>query len=569
MNSNSVLRIRIILAISCIVAVFIMAKLYSVQIIHGGEYAKTGDNQYSKNNTESFNRGSIFFESRTGNKVGVATIKDGYTVVINPKVLKNPENVYMALSQYLDIDKASFMEKAGKENDQYEEIQKRLDGDTGQKISDLKIEGVNVVKDNWRFYPAGHMASHTIGIVGYDDKNNFTGRYGLEKYYEDILSRKDASKINFFAELFSNIKDTVWKSENQEGDIISSIDPTVENELEDILKKTKETWKSDSIGGIIMNPKTGEIYAMALRPDFDPNNFKDIKDLGIFSNHLVDAVYEMGSIIKPLTMSVGLDSGAITPSSTYDDTGFMILNEKRIANYDGRARGVIPMQQVLSQSLNVGAATIALKVGNEKFSEYFKSFGLGEKTGIDQPGEVKGIISNLDSDRDIEHATASYGQGIAMSPIETIRALSILANGGLLINPHIVKEIDYSDGTIKKIEPSEGKRVIKEQTAEEVTKMLVEVVDKALRGGTVKMDNYSIAAKTGTAQIADPKNGGYYGDRYLHSFFGYFPAYNPKFIIFLYHIYPKDVEYASETLTEPFMDLTKFLINYYEIPPDR
>ncbi|HEY4494617.1 MAG TPA: penicillin-binding transpeptidase domain-containing protein, partial [Candidatus Paceibacterota bacterium] len=272
---------------------------------------------------------------------------------------------------------------------------------------------------------------------------------------------------------------------------------------------------------------------------------------------------------KPLTIAAGIDKGVIKRDSTYDDTGFLLLNGKRISNFDGKARGRVSMQEILNQSLNIGAATVALKVGSEDFIRYFTSFGLGERTGIDQPNEQKGQIKNLSSGREIEQATASYGQGIALSPIATIRAMSILANGGFLIRPHIVKEINYTDGTVEKIDAGTPVPVIKKETTEEVTKMLVEVVDTALRKGEVKMDRYSIAAKTGTAQIADETNGGYYSDRYLHSFFGYFPAYSPRFIIFLYHKYPKGAQYASETLTNPFIELAKFLIAYYEIPPDR
>ena len=198
-----------------------------------------------------------------------------------------------------------------------------------------------------------------------------------------------------------------------------------------------------------------------------------------------------------------------------------------------------------------------------------EEFGLGEETGIDLPGEVQGHIENLKSNREIEQATASFGQGIAMSPIITIRALSALSNGGILPSPHVVKRINYDIGISKDMSYNPGKQVIKPETSETITRMLVEVVDKALLNGTLKMKNYSVAAKTGTAQIAKEGGGGYYDDRYLHSFFGYLPAYNPSFIIFLYTVNPIGVRYASETLSHPFNDISKFLINYYEIPPDR
>jgi cell division protein FtsI (penicillin-binding protein 3)/stage V sporulation protein D (sporulation-specific penicillin-binding protein) len=276
----------------------------------------------------------------------------------------------------------------------------------------------------------------------------------------------------------------------------------------------------------------------------------------------------MGSIIKPLTMAVGIDLGKVNAATTYDDKGTITLNGKTISNFDGKARGVITLQYALSQSLNTGFAYIAKQVGNDAMSTYFKNFGLGEKTGVDLPNEASGIVSNLDTNRDLELANASFGQGIAMTPVETVRALATIANGGYLVAPHLVKKINHKVGYSKDIKPEKGKQVIKEETAQAVTKMMVYNVDNALLDGKAKNARYSIAAKTGTAQIPAP-GGGYYSDRYLHSFVGFLPANDPKFIVFMYAVYPKGVQYASETLAQPFMDMTKYLINYYQIAPDR
>ncbi len=226
------------------------------------------------------------------------------------------------------------------------------------------------------------------------------------------------------------------------------------------------------------------------------------------------------------------------------------------------------MQVILNKSLNTGATFVEQKVGNRRFGDYMLRFGMGSTTGIELPNEGNSLISNLKKGNDLEFAQASFGQGIALTPIVTVRALSTLANGGRLITPHLVKKINYKLGTSKKIEYPKGSQVISVEASEEISRMLTEVVDTALKNGDVRLPNYSVAAKTGTAQLADP-TGGYYTDRYLHSFFGYFPSYAPRFLIFLYTYYPKNVQYASETLTDTFIDLTKFLINYYNIPPDR
>lgn len=569
MNSNSIIRIRVLLGFVVFFALVLVGKLYMLQIIDKKIYTDKADRQYVKPNTVVFDRGSIYFQMKDGTEVGAATVKQGFVLAMSPRLVKDATSTYDQLSKIVSVDRQSFFEKAAKQNDPYEELKKRLDAATGTAIATAAIPGIRVYKDAWRVYPADSTAANTIGLTGFKG-DTIAGRYGLESYYEDVLTRTASSTtMNFFAELFSDIQKTVFSDKPLQGDVVTTIEPSVQGYLEKLLVDTKTKWQSDEIGGIVIDPNTGAVYAMASVPTFNPNDVSSVKNPKVFSNPLVENNYEMGSIVKPLTMVAGIDSGTITPTSTYDDKGFLVLNGKRIENWDHKGHGVLPMQEILSQSLNMGSAYIAAKMGKELFSSYFLRFGLGDLTGIDQPNEQKGLVGNLRSPRDIEHATAAYGQGIAMTPIATVRALSILANGGKLIQPHIAQRIDYTTGLSKTIAVADPVQVVKPESASDVTSMLVKVVDTALKKGQVKMEHYSIAAKTGTAQIADHVNGGYYTDRYLHSFFGYFPAYKPRFLVFMYQVYPKNVQYASETLTDPFIDMTKFLLTYYEIPPDR
>ncbi|MGC9605780.1 MAG: penicillin-binding protein 2 [Minisyncoccia bacterium] len=570
MNSKQRLRTRLAGIGALLGAGAIAAALYSTDVIHGKEYAAKAEAQYGKPAVELFDRGAIYFSGKDGTKTAAAALGTGYLIYMNPKLVRDAAGTYEALSHYLSLDRSSFLAKAGKPNDSYEELAHRVDQPTADSITGLGLPGVAVAPEAWRIYPGDGLAAHELGLVGEDvSSSTVSGRYGLERYYDSVLSRPSASSVgNIFADLFSGLQGAVFGSA-ENGDIVTTIEPTVETYLDKILGETEATWHADEIGGIVMDPETGEIAAMASLPTFDPNNTAAAKDIKVFSDPLVEHVYEMGSIMKPLTMAAALDSGAETPASTYDDVGCMTLDGKKICNFDGRARGVIPMQQILSQSLNIGAATIALKTGAAGFAKYFYSFGLGMKTGIDLPSEAAPITDNLKDGKDIDIATASYGQGLAVSPIGMTRALSVVANGGYLVTPHLVKEIDYSDGSTRKISSTKAGPLLEPQTADEVRSMLVTVVDTALAGGTLKRDHYTVAAKTGTAEIADPVHGGYYTDRYLHSFFGFFPAYEPRFIVFLYQVYPKGAQYASETLTRPFDELTTFLLNYYDIPPDR
>lgn len=549
------------------IAFLLIARLYIIQVVRGESYsAQLHAQQGGAVRDDNFDRGLIIFQYKDGREFFAAANKRGFLLGINPQRITNTEEVYSTLNQIIELDKEIFLNHASKTNVVHREVLSNVPYEKGQEILNLDIPGVELKLQPWRFNAGNQLAAHVTGFLAEGADGQKSGQYGLERQYDDVL-QKDNSNLfsNIFVEFYSGLKNAFTDVEKH-GDLIVTIEPNVQTYVEEIAQEIQETYTSSKTGIVIMDPHTGAIIASAQHPTFDLND-RNVSDVSVFNNSVVEDAYEMGSIIKALTIAVGLEEGVITADTTYDDKGSLTLNNRTIYNHDKKVRGITDMQTVLGKSLNTGVAYVVSRVGNKKFADYMYEF-FKEKTDIDLPFEAGSLMSNLDSLRDIEVATSSYGQGIAITPIQTIRALASLANGGYIVKPHVVKEIRYTFGTKNMMTQSAPKRIFSQATSEEISRMLTKVVDEELVGGTVSLPNHSIAAKTGTAQLIKPE-GGYYEDKYFHSFFGYFPSFDPQFIILLYTVDPRGVSYASGTLTEPFMNLTKYLINYYEIEPDR
>ncbi len=567
-------RLRVIAGVLVFLACLIILRLYFVQIVYGHEYSLRAQRQYVSSSQELYDRGTIYFTRKDGTLISAATLATGFIVAIDPEELRNPNTVYAQISKLMPLDSGTFYTAAAKKTDPYEVLAHHVSEDIGTKIARLDIPGVLVERERWRIYPGGTEAAQTLGFVGYDNDNNYTGRTGLELKYNSTLDRSAEGLFgNFFAQLFGNIENIVVDARSaREGDVITSVEPFVQQRLEQDLAAVNKEYSSTETGGIIMDPKTGAIMALGSYPTFDPNSFQT-GDPRYFGNPIVQHRYEFGSIMKALTMAAGLDAGVITPSSTYNDTGCIHPNGTTVCNYDLKARGVIPMKEILDQSLNVGAAYIADKLGHARMRQYFTSLGFGDKTGVDLPSEISGDIRNLNTAEDVNYDTASFGQGIAVTPVEMIRALGSLANGGAIVQPHVATAIQLNTGIAKPVDWGASKQVFKPQATYDVSQMLKQVYlnDAKLaiqKNPQLTIPDVGIAVKTGTAQVVDVSSGKYFKDVFFHSFMGYFPANNPRFIILLYTNRPQGVEYASQTLTATFMDLSNFLINYYDIPPD-
>lgn len=564
-------RRSIVLAvIAVLLCGIVIVKLFFIQVVYTDFYVQQSSSSYIANSYQD-TRGSIFLSTKNGERVSAATMRSGYIIALNPTIItQSAEMLHGALVAVLpDVTLQEVSLILAKKDDPYEVLRDRVPKEVEEKVRALGIEGITTHTHEWRFYPGNQMLAQTIGFTGYNGTDVRRGQYGLERHYDQYLRRnEDSFKVNLFAEIFADLSRAVFDS-GYEGDIVTTIEPTVQEYAETTIRAIADRYQTRLVNIVIIHPKTGAVYAMAQTPSFDINEFGQVASTGVYQNSLVETIYEFGSVVKPLVIAAGLNEHVIRPDETYVDIGYVDVEDKRIHNFDKKGRGTVTMTRALGESLNTAMVRTERALGNKRFADYMRSYGLGEKSGIDLPSEARGRIQNLESPRDLEYATASFGQGVSFTVFSLVKALSALGNGGHLVQPYIVKEIDYTKGGVTSVVPTyEPIQVLTPETSHTITTMLVEVVDTIMAGGAHKLPHYTIAAKTGTAQIPHPE-GGYYEDRNLHSLFGYFPAYNPEFLVYIGAHEPKGVRYASETLSAPFFDIVQFLINYYAVQPDR
>ena len=449
-------------------------------------------------------------------------------------------------------------------------VGKVISRDTGEEF---KVTGFDFETRKFRYYPEGNIASHLLGFVSYADEDG-EGRYGLEEFFnEELFGKYGSLKGERGGGNSMIVNDREYIKPVPGSDLVLTIDRSVQFYACDKLKQMVD--KYQALGGsvIIIEPKTGAIMAMCSVPDFDPNNYRNVADIKIFTNPATAHQYEPGSVFKTITMSIALDQGKVSPSTTYKDEGFVMINgwPKPIKNSDFSTHGghgVVDMNSVLENSLNTGAIFAMKQAGPKVFADYVKKYGFGERTGIELGAEATGNINSLlkNKVREIDAATASFGQGISVTPLQMVMAYQAIANKGILMQPHIVKEIIHPDGRKEEIPAQQLRRVISEQTASKALAMLVNVVEKG-HSQKEAISGYYVGGKTGTAQIAT--SGGYFSNRYNHTFIGVAPADNPRFVMLTHIDSPKGIQYADGSAAPLWRDIADFLLKYYQVPKNR
>ena len=439
--------------------------------------------------------------------------------------------------------------------------------------AELKIEGLAFNLKSYRFYPENNIAANIVGFVSYVD-DVAKGRYGLEEFFNEELSGK-AGHLKGERGVSNTIivNDREYVKPTAGNDIVLTMDRGAQFQACEALEATVAKFHAEGGTVIAVNAKTGAILAMCSVPNFNPNNYKDAVDMKVYNNPATLYQYEPGSVFKVITMAAAVDQGKVSPSTTYKDEGQIMITgwPKALSNSDFStvgAHGIVDMNTVLEKSLNTGAIFAMRQIGPKVFSEYVKNFGFGEKTGVELGSESQGNIDNLlkIKVKEIDAATASFGQGLAVTPLQMVMSYQALANQGVLMKPYIVQSIHYSNGQVEELKPQQVRQVVSSQTANTIMAMLVNVVESGHAQGA-QIPGYYIGGKTGTAQVAT--SGGYSEDKYIHTFIGVAPIDNPQIVMLTKIDAPRGARFAESTAVPLWHDIADFLLKYYQIPKTR
>jgi len=599
----------------------IAVRLGYLQIFQAEKYSLLAENQRTQTADLLPRRGTVYLSEKGGSTFQVATTRKTASVYADPRLIKDvnytvekltdiifnfqkreeqrKQNLFKESGQYTDDEirvmneeKAKIPpEEIKKQEDQkrhdiFEDLSKRLSNNKDpyeplvrynqkldeQAISEIKsadLSGIKMQDTYERYYPEDTLAAHVLGFVR-NDGIKANGEYGVEGKLNEILQ----GRAGFFesemdvAGRWISVGGRDLKPAQDGANVVLTIDRVVQTIAEQVAKDGQEKYHSERASIIVMDPNTGDITALANYPTFNPNYFGDIRNVSVLKNGAIFDLFEPGSIFKPIIMAIAMDLGLVTPDTTMEDNGPLKIGKYTINTFNGKHLGRITMTQILEQSNNVGMAWVADRVGADRLYEGLRRFGVGDRTGIPLDSESSKALPEPGQWKKTNLATIGFGQGIVLTPLQVLAADTAVVNGGKLLEPHIIKEIQYSDGTKETTNPRIIRQVISKETSTKVTAMLTSVVENGV-AGLAKVKGYYVGGKTGTAQVADPKTGRYSADRKIISFFGFAPSENPKFVVLIVLDNPEGLSFASGTAAPMFHDLAQKLLDYYTIPPNR
>ena len=564
-SGNDNKRIEYTVRVLLCIAVVLVGRLFFLQIIDKSDLQAKNLSQVQVDRKLQSPRGTIY--DRNGRPLAMSVVTK--SLYADPKMIKqSPSEVAELIAPYVTMSKADIV-KSLQEDTAFVWIDRMMEPEkskaVAQLIEDKNVEGLNFVEESKRYYPNGNLAAQVLGFVGTDDK----GLDGLEMVLDDELKggiqkelvATDRKGNAIFGSVLSKYLPDKGKS------VTLTIDASIQFIAERALDKAMEDTGAKHASVIVMDPKTGEILAMANRPTYDPNHYSQGSEED-FKNIAVTNLYEPGSTFKPIIASAALASGKWKLDQVYNDKGSFAANGHVMQNWNGEGYGPVRLIDILKFSINTGMAEIGTTTGADILSKYVRNYGFGSKTGIELPGEGDGILYNPDDMSKLDVATMSIGQGIAVTPLQMVRAFGAIANGGSMMKPHIVKSYSNIKGEVTSTTDPE---VVGQPIPEETAKTIADILEKEVSegGGTKAMvEGYHFGGKTGTAQKLDTKHGGYLDGQYIASFIGFGPVEDPKFVVLVVIDDPqKGSYYGSQIVAPVFKDIVSQLVRYYQMSP--
>lgn len=552
-------RFKIISALMVIGFFSVITKLAYLQIFKGEALAMKAERQVRQVVEVEGERGIIY--DRALREVAVNI--DMPSIYGIPYSIKDPRMVARKISNEVDIDSAVLAKKLDNDR-QFTWIRRRVSPDIVNKIEAMNLKGIGFIPETKRFYPKREMIGHILGFTDIDNR----GIEGVEKYYEDSLRGREGTLVLERDARRRPVLTNTVMDPLKGNDLILTIDEVIQHIMEKELSAAVDEHRASSGVGIVMDPHTGGILAMAVYPRFNPNTPDQYRSEQ-WRNRAITDIYEPGSTFKIVVASGVLEEGLISPNEiVHDGSGSLVFSGGGVIHDPHPANKPMTFKDVIAHSSNVGTAKIGIRLGKERLYQYAKAFGFGEKTGIDLPGEARGIVRDPSAWSGRSLVTVSIGQEIGITPIQLITAMSAIANGGWLVRPRIVSEIRDGSGSVKKMNPEIVRRVLSGNTSRKMMEILKEVVGREGTGKLAAMSGFSVAGKTGTAQKIDPETGRYSRDRFISSFVGFVPADSPEIAILVIVDEPKGVAWGGSVAAPVFKRVAEQALQYMHVTPE-
>lgn len=559
---NLITKKRIAFLFGCLaLAIFLLiGRLGYLQFFQNAKLQKLALEQRMRPVPVEAKRGIIY--DRNKNQLAVSVNVDSVYAV--PSEIEDPQSVAARLAVILGLEKEEVLKKIT-QRQSFVWVKRKIENDQAKRIRDLKLTGIGLTQEGRRFYPKGSLASHILGFAGIDSQ----GLNGLEWSYDKYLRGNAGYLIAERDALGREIPEGMEKffPAKDGNSLVLTIDEVIQHIVERELDKAVKMNKAKSGTIVVMDPKTGEVLALANKPDYDPNRFWQYKP-ELWRNDAVFYNYEPGSTFKIITAAAAIEEHVVKPDDSFYCSGGVTVGGHYVKCHLSSGHGAETFRSVVKNSCNPGFIQIGMKMGKEKFGQYIKNFGFGQLTGVEIQGESKGIVRSIKDTQPIDVATNSIGQGIAVTPIQLVTAVSAVANGGTLMRPLIVREIvDPKGGIVKNFNPIVVRKVVSPETAATVRMLLEDVVTPSGTGRNAVVEGYRLCGKTGTAQKA-AAGGGYESSKYVASFVGFGPADNPRFVALVMIDEPTAGSYYGGQVAAPiFREIARDILRYLEIPP--